>query len=144
MAKLLQKRKRLEWLDNTWEYLQRQNITDLRVHGFAQTSVSTMQRYPWWSVDSTSALMSAAMGRVYLPRFSSDGYDYTRYFSISAGEKLPTRWRDHADYLCGPVKEEIATYLNSIGFNYRDLFDHYKRIAINVRFFMNFVNEVKQ
>lgn len=137
MAKLLQKRQRLEWLDGVWEYLMKQNIKGLKVHGFAQTSPSTMQRYSWYSVDSASAVISAAMGRVYLPKF----YCANRCFSLLAGTKMLA---GHASLLDGLVKDEINAYLNSIGFNYRDLFDHYKRIAINVRFFMNFVEEIKQ
>ena len=135
------RRSRHEWLDGTWEYLIRQNIKGLKVHGFAQTSLPVMQRYDWFSVDSTSALMSAAMGRVYLPGFSCDGYTHNRCFSLRAGRKMAA---GHASRLNGQMKDEINAYLNSIGFNYRDLFDHYKRIAINVQFFMNFVNEVKR
>ena len=140
MAKFLHKRQRLEWLDGVWEYLMKQNIKGLKVHGFAQTALTTMQRYPWFSVDSASAVMAAAVGRVYLPGVNDGGYTYTRYFPLSAGTKMSAM---HASRLKGTVKEEISAYLKSIGFRYEDLFNHYKRIAINVQFFMNFVKEVK-
>lgn len=129
-----------EWLDRTWRYLIRQNIKGLKVHGFAQTALTTMQRYDWHSVDSASAVMAAAMGKVYLPGVNDGGYTYTRYCSLSAGTKMSAV---HASRLKGTVKEEISAYLKSIGFRYEDLFNHYKRIAINVRFFMNFIQEVK-
>ena len=82
------------------------------------------------------------MGKAYLPGLNFDGtYDYTRSFSLPAGKKMSA---NHAANLNGPMKEEISMYLNNIGFNYRDLFDPYKRIAINVRSFMSFIEEVKQ
>jgi len=136
------RRSRHEWLDETWEYLIRQNIKGLRVHGFAQTALPVMQRYPWCSVDSTSAVMAACYGKVYLPGLNFDGtYDFTRSFSLPAGKKMSA---GHASSLTGPVKEEISLYLNTIGFRYQDMFDHYKRIAINVCLFIGFIKEVKQ
>jgi len=141
MHKLQKKSAHREWLDDTWDYLLNQNIKALKVHGFAQTSISVMQRYDWHSVDSTSALMSAAMGRVYLPGFNVDSsYSYTKCSTLMAGAKHPPQ---HAAQLNGLQKDGIEAYLKSIGFKYEDLFDHYQRIAINVQFFMDFVEEMK-
>lgn len=135
------RRSRHEWLDGVWDYLEKQNIKGLKVHGFAQTALPVMQRYDWCSVDSTSAVMAAAMGRVSLPGLNFDGtYDYSRSFSLPAGKKMSA---GHAARLNGAVKEEISLYLNTIGFQYKDVFNHYRRVAINVRLFMGFIKEVK-
>lgn len=56
---------RLEWLDICWgQYLTNADGLPLtRVHGFAATGIDVMRRYPWHSVDSTSWIMSSAMGK---------------------------------------------------------------------------------
>lgn len=57
------------WLDRIWE----QYLTDgsgrprLRVHGFGLTTLSLMERYPWYSVDSSSWVQIAANGNILVP-----------------------------------------------------------------------------
>lgn len=52
------------WLDRIWE----KYLTDgsgrpkLKVHGFGLTTVSLMERYPWYSVDSSSWVQTARVG----------------------------------------------------------------------------------
>lgn len=43
----------------------------LKVHGFGFTSLALMQRYPWFSVDSSSWIHFAINGRVVLPKHGS-------------------------------------------------------------------------
>lgn len=56
------------WLDRIWEkYLvDGAGRPKLKVHGFGLTTVSLMQRYPWYSVDSSSWVQSARTGGVIL------------------------------------------------------------------------------
>lgn len=57
------------WLDRIWD----KYLTDgsgrprLRVHGFGLTSLVLTQRYPWFSVDSSTWVMWAANGMILLP-----------------------------------------------------------------------------
>ncbi len=57
------------WLDRLFE----KYLTDgsgrpkLKVHGFGLTTLELMQRYPWWSVDSSSWVQIAANGTLLLP-----------------------------------------------------------------------------
>ena len=39
----------------------------VKIHGFAMTSFPLLSRYPFWSVDSTSWMLSGAMGSMYVP-----------------------------------------------------------------------------
>ena len=54
------------WLDEIWE----KYLTDgagnplLKVHGFGVTTISLMERYPWFSCDSSSWIQAAAFGSV--------------------------------------------------------------------------------
>lgn len=43
------------------------NMPKVKVHGFGLTTYALVNRFPWYSVDSTSCVMSSAMGRVLLP-----------------------------------------------------------------------------
>ena len=57
------------WLDRIWD----KYLTDgsgrprLKVHGFGLTTQSLMERYPWFSVDSSSWVQIAANGRILVP-----------------------------------------------------------------------------
>lgn len=54
------------WLDEIWD----KYLTDgagnplLKVHGFGVTTISLMERYPWYSCDSSSWIQAAAFGSV--------------------------------------------------------------------------------
>lgn len=58
------------WLDRIWE----EHLTDsegtplTKVHGFGLTSLPLMQRYPWFSVDSSTWVQWAANGMLLLPK----------------------------------------------------------------------------
>jgi len=56
------------WLDRIWSrYLTDENgKAKVKVHGFGLTSVEIMERYPWFSVDSSSWVQTAAYGSISL------------------------------------------------------------------------------
>lgn len=59
-----------KWLDHIWD----KYLTDgagnplIKVHGFGLTSVPLMERYPWYSCDSSSWIQAAAFGSIYLAK----------------------------------------------------------------------------
>ena len=57
------------WLDYLWgQHLTHPDGTPkVKVHGFGLTSLPLMQRYPWYSVDSSSWIMFGNNGMVLLP-----------------------------------------------------------------------------
>jgi len=68
----------LEWGDLCWD----QFLTDskgypiVKVHGFAMTALDLMIRWPWYSVDSTSWVMTSRFGSIYVPREVNGEYVY--------------------------------------------------------------------
>ncbi|MCK9524313.1 MAG: hypothetical protein M0R49_00075 [Limnochordia bacterium] len=66
------------WLDRLFS----EKLTDptgmpiIKVHGFGLTSLRLMMRYPWYSVDSTSWVMTARMGSIYVPRYKGGVWNY--------------------------------------------------------------------
>jgi hypothetical protein len=81
----------LGWLDHVWhKYLTNPDGTArVKVHGFGLTSLDLMFRYPWFSVDSTSWVMAASFGSVFLDMPQRDGTikDYKIDFSTSSSKR---------------------------------------------------------
>ncbi len=75
----------MNWLDGVWsKYLTNDDGTPkVKVHGFGLTTLSLMFRYPWYSVDSTSWVMTSRFGSIYLDMPQLDGTikDYKVDFS---------------------------------------------------------------
>lgn len=60
------KKQLFTYLDTCWEIIQKEN-PNLKVHGFGLTNENLMERYPWYSVDSSSAHVMARYGGIYTP-----------------------------------------------------------------------------
>jgi len=62
-------------LDRIFEkyFVDSQGRAKVKVHGLGTTSTSMMKRYPWYSVDSFTPVISAVWGSVLLPRWNENG-----------------------------------------------------------------------
>lgn len=97
------------WLDRIWD----KYLTDgsgrakVKVHGFGLTAVALMERYPWYSVDSSSWVQIARTGGLMLPRGKV----------ISISERSPSRKVSgmHVDTLPTCMTEAIETELKGYG-----------------------------
>lgn len=91
----IDKKMLIHWLDRIWD----RYLTDgsgrpkLRVHGFGLTTYNLMQRYPWYSVDSSSWVQQAANGNVVLTDYRLGSVIYLPVSSSS-----PTR-RDEGRHI---------------------------------------------
>lgn len=115
------------WLDRMWEH----HLTDgsgkplLKVHGFGITSIPLMERYPWWSCDSSSWIQSAAFGTVITPK----------YGPMSVSDKSPSRHvaGQHVDTLTKLDQKEIFNMFEEQWFEYHRLSTVYEsRAAYNL------------
>lgn len=126
--------KNRHWFDKVFSYLDRQNVQGLKVHGYGTTAPRMLVRYPWHSVDSSTANKMAGFKKCFLPKFvNGRAYDFTRpwYLEVSRWEKGDTPPRS------------MDRYLRSIGFRFEDVFDRYKRIQINVVFFQKLLDQIE-
>ena len=66
------------WLDDLFpNYIcDSKGIPKVKIHGFGMTSLDLMLKYPWYSVDSTSWVMTGRFGSVMVPRFRNGKYVY--------------------------------------------------------------------
>ena len=115
------------WLDRMWD----KYLTDgsgrprLKVHGFGITAVPIMERYPWWSVDSSSWIQSAAFGSIVTPDHGP----------LSVSEKSPARHDagQHVGNLTPLEQDYVLQMLENNGFTYERLSTTYEsRAAYNL------------
>lgn len=64
---------KVRWFDWVWS-----KVKDQRLHAFGQTSARLLFRYPWYSADSTSWLLQAAMGGIYVPSYRSGCWQWSK------------------------------------------------------------------
>lgn len=133
------------WLDRMWD----KYLTDgsgrprLKVHGFGITAIPIMERYPWFSVDSSSWIQSAAFGSIVTPEWGP----------LSVSDKSPSRHDagQHATTLTAIEQDFVLQTLERQGFTYERLSTVYEsRAAYNlwaygvVNAMMNAANNYEQ
>lgn len=57
------KEKLVSWLDEAW-YIIMRDKPELKVHGFGMTTIDILERYPWYSVDSSSMTAAYRFGQI--------------------------------------------------------------------------------
>jgi len=117
----------ITWMDRLWE----RYLTDgagrpkVKVHGFATTSIPIMERYGWWSVDSSTWVQAASFGGVWTP----DGE------SIKISSKSPARHTARKHFTTMPPVEAayFESMLRDLGFDPKRLAEvPYARFAYNL------------
>lgn len=98
------------WLDRIWE----RYLTDgagrpkTRVHGFGLTTVSLMERYPWFSVDSSSWVQTARVGGMLL-------LPEAKVLNVSSQSPNRKVEGQHIDTLTQPQREAVEYRLRGCG-----------------------------
>ena len=98
------------WLDRIWE----KHLVDgagrpkVKVHGFGLTTMALVERYPWYSVDSSSWVQVARTGRMIL-------YPEARVINVS--DRSPARKVEgqHIDTLPAPQREALEKRFREMG-----------------------------
>lgn len=115
------------WLDRMWS----RYLTDgsgrprIKVHGFGITSIPIMERYPWYSVDSSSWIQSAAFGSIMTPNHGT----------MTISDKSPSRhdMGQHVTTLSSIEQDYVLRMLEDNGFTYERLSTVYEsRAAFNL------------
>ncbi len=98
------------WLDRIWE----QYLCDgagrprLKVHGFGLTTKGLMDRYPWWSVDSSSWVQSASNGSILVPGIGT----------VSVSDQSPARKQEnrHINTIAAIQRDALVNQFEREGF----------------------------
>lgn len=117
----------MKWLDRVWDrYLvDGSGRPRLKVHGFGITAIPLMERYPWWSCDSSSWIQSAAFGSIVSPKHGP----------LSVSSKSPSRhdYGQHISTLSEVEQDYVLRMLEQQGFTYERLSTVYEsRAAYNL------------
>lgn len=121
----ISKPQQLLWLDRIWnDYLvDGSGRPKLKVHGFGLTTIDLVQRYPWYSVDSSSWVQIGAHGNIFL-----DGKTLA-FSSESPNRKVAGQ---HIDTIAPMMREAIEKKLVDRGFDPESLrHNTYARWALN-------------
>lgn len=109
------------WLDRLFS----ENLTDhkgmpiIKVHGFGLTSLRLMMRYPWYSVDSTSWVMTSRMGSIYVPKYKGGVWQYGEDpWKIAVSSQSPATKEAGKHFNTMPPSEQdlVIQYLSEKGY----------------------------
>lgn len=96
---------RAPFLDKVWNRIYQRGGKLPRVHGFGTTARTIIQRYPWYSVDSTSWQVGSRFGMIMLPN--------GKMFRVA--HNSPEHWRRsfdrHISVLNNVSREALQSYL---------------------------------
>lgn len=138
---------RRNWLDETFSRIcDEQGKPRVKVHGFGMTAIPLLFRYPWYSVDSTTWIQSAANGNVYLPAVRDGEFVFDQIpMTVPVSEKNPgqTTQGKAANTFSPAMRDILDQWLAECGKTYQQVCEHYyHRAVVNVCFFKR-VSEAK-
>ncbi len=107
------------WLDRIWEryLIDGSGRPRLKVHGFGLTVVKLMERYPWFSVDSSSWVQISSNGSILIPDHGTIG--------VSEHSPLRKNANMHYDSVAPAMQEKIREILDRTGFEVERLRKEY-------------------
>lgn len=123
------------WLDECWKLLTDDNGKPIRkVHGFALTSPTSMFRYPWYSVDSSSWSLTGVYGRVLFFKEIKNVNDPIKFSGVYMSKYNPKKKVKgaHYDTLSKHEQDEIDRYFESIGMSSKELLEEESHTAKNI------------
>jgi hypothetical protein len=95
-----------------------QGLPSVKLHGFAISSIATMIEYPWYSVDSTSWVMASRFGKIFLPPWKNDAWDYTKaphHIIVSTTNPKQSKFGEHINTITGLLREQFFQYIKERG-----------------------------
>ncbi|MFW6272194.1 MAG: hypothetical protein ACOC2U_00225, partial [bacterium] len=72
--------KLIPWLDKCFsDYIcDKKGNPKIKVHGFAVIGFHLLFRYPWYSVDSTSWVITGRLGSIFIPKFNGGNWQFDK------------------------------------------------------------------
>lgn len=112
-----------KFIDKCFKIIATSSNPDVKTHAFGMTSLNILERYPFTSADSTSWILNAAMGSI-----------MTKFGSVTVSDGR-THGNDHILRMPKAAQQEIQNYVESHGYNMKELAEDYKqRILFNIKY----------
>jgi hypothetical protein len=115
------------WLDELWDKVLTDNdgYSRRKVHGFGLTARNLMEKYPWFSCDSSSWIQAASNGSIVLP-------EYDRAISVSARSPSRKNFGQHFNTMPKIAQDNVVALLEYYGLSLPEVQDtHMPRWALN-------------
>ncbi len=109
------------WLDDLFQnhLCDQSGMPKVKVHGFGLTSLPLMLRYPWYSVDSTSWVVTGRMGSIYVPRDRERVWVYDENsWKVAVSNRSPNKKEagKHIDTFTPRERHLIIDYIHEKGY----------------------------
>jgi len=104
------------YLDRIWSnYLvDSTGLPKVKVHAFGMTSLPLMLRYPWYSVDSTSWVLTGRLGSIMIPRYKGGEWVYDENsWKIAVSNRSPNQ-KDAGKHITTLTPVEKSIFMNYI------------------------------
>jgi len=120
-----------------------------KIHGFAQTSMELLSRYPFYSVDSTSWVMFGRYGAILIPKSKNGERNFlktpTVIFCSDRSPKLKDIDGKHYDRLSFIEQDYIDEYLDELGCTIEEAGTNHKiRDLINANFYVSLEHQLPE
>jgi hypothetical protein len=111
----------IHWLDQLFKiYIcDPDGMPHTKVHGFGLTSLRLMLRYPWYSVDSTSWVVTGRMGSIYIPKYKGGKWIYDEdSWKIAVSNRSPNTKEagKHITTMSPMEKKILLNYIHEKGY----------------------------
>jgi hypothetical protein len=128
-----------EWISSVFEYLYKKN-SKVKTHGFAVTVISILRDLPWYSADSASWRLSAAMGSIMYPVNGFKNPDYSqRPLKLDLSSRINAKGS-------GDTSVGIIKLLEKDGYSFELLQTFEERAKVNIKYYIGleqWLNEYK-
>lgn len=110
----------VQHLDICWGIIcDDQGMPKVKVHGFGMTALDLMFRYPWYSVDSTSWVLTGRHGGVFVPIRRGGEYVYNETpWKVAVSSRSPAQEESgqHIETFSPEARKIIMEYIEEKGF----------------------------
>lgn len=97
------------FIEKCFNIIEKSSNPNVKTHAFGMTSLNVLERYPFYSADSTSWIMSAAMGNIMTP------------FGLIYVSERSTKAPEHISNFKTDAQDALNTYLCSIGLSLQEV-----------------------
>lgn len=138
------------WLDDLFQnYIcDDDGMPKVKIHGFGITSIPILIRYPWYSVDSTSWVMTGRFGSVFIPIKKGGKYVYDVVpHKVIVSDKSPAKNEDgkHLSQYSPLERKHILEYIHDKGYTEEGIAEHYQqRDEMNIIYFLDLEKNLPQ
>ena len=119
------------------------NVPLRKFHGFGVTTLSLVNEFPWFSVDSATWLRGAINGYIHTPTVQNGTQNFLKHWEVYFGDR---KFKGKHISNLTPLKKQLVTnWVHSQGSNLPELIEHYKkRNLMNFLFFLAAENQIKR